>query len=50
MKWITRLLVLGVMAAGVVFVGGRFSDGPIGFFSGGPLKTGELMTARTSSL
>ena len=47
MKWITRLLVLGLMAAGVVFVGGRFSDGPIGFFSGGPLKTGELMTART---
>ncbi len=36
----------GLLAAAllVLFVWGRFSDGPVGFFSGGPLVRGERIT------
>lgn len=48
MKIVLRILggVVGlVVAVGlVVFVYGRFSDGPVGFFSGGPLSSGEMVT------
>lgn len=47
MRWIVRLLGLLALAAFVVFIAGRFSDGPIGFFSGGPLRHGELQTQRS---
>jgi len=47
MKVVLRILglLVGVAAAAllVVFVYGRFSDGPVGFFSGGPLASGELV-------
>jgi hypothetical protein len=38
-------LLAGVCVAALlaVFVYGRFSDGPVGFFSGGPLEGGELV-------
>jgi hypothetical protein len=39
---VASLLVAALM---VVFIGGRFSDGPMGFFSGGPLESGEVVTA-----
>lgn len=49
MKIVLRILggLVGVVAAAllVVFVYGRFSDGPVGFFSGGPLASGEMMNA-----
>lgn len=44
------LRVLGGLVGAVVvlmlavFVYGRFSDGPVGFFSGGPLASGEMVT------
>ena len=40
-------LLAGVIAAAllVVFIYGRFSDGPVGFFSGGPLEQGEMVSA-----
>ena len=48
MKIVLRILagLVGVVAAGllVIFVYGRFSDGPVGFFSGGPLRSGEIVT------
>jgi hypothetical protein len=47
MRWIGRLIALLGLVAIVVFIGGRFSDGPIGFFSGGPLHAGELQTERS---
>ena len=36
----------GLLAAAllILFVYGRFSDGPVGFFSGGPLVRGERIT------
>ena len=36
----------GLLAAAllILFVYGRFSDGPVGFFSGGPLVSGERVT------
>lgn len=49
MKVVLRILgaLVGIVAlAGLVlFVAGRFSDGPIGFFSGGPFSSGEVVAA-----
>jgi hypothetical protein len=39
------LLAIASTALLVVFVHGRFSDGPVGFFSGGPLTSGEVVEA-----
>lgn len=49
MKIVLRILgglvgLVAVVALGV-FVAGRFSDGPIGFFSGGPFTSGERVEA-----
>ena len=48
MKIFLRILggVVGAVAALllVVFIYGRFSDGPVGFFSGGPVTSGERVT------
>jgi hypothetical protein len=48
-KTIRRVLGLGLgLVAGVglvIFVAGRFSDGPLGFFSGGTFTSGEAMEA-----
>ncbi len=44
MKWIVRILALLGLVGAVLWVGGRVSDGPIGFFSGGSLKAGDLVT------
>jgi hypothetical protein len=49
MKVVLRILAgivgLVVVALLAVFVYGRFSDGPVGFFSGGPLESGPIVEA-----
>ena len=47
MKLVLRIFagLVGLVAAALlaVFVYGRFSDGPVGFFSGGPFQSGEIV-------
>ncbi len=49
MKFVIRILgsLVGVVVILTValFVAGRFSDGPLGFFSGGPFSSGEPAAA-----
>ena len=35
------------LAAITIFLAGRFTDGPLGFFSGGPFRSGELVAPVT---
>jgi hypothetical protein len=44
MRWI---LGMAALVGAVVWIGGRFTDGPMGFVSGGPLRAGELVSKRS---
>lgn len=46
MRWIGRLLGVVALMSAVIWIAGRFTDGPLGFFSGGPLRGGELVAER----
>jgi hypothetical protein len=43
-RWIARILALGVVLIALVFFGAQFHDGPLGPIPGGPLVAGELVT------
>lgn len=46
MRWLGRLLGVAALSCSVLWIAGRFTDGPLGFFSGGPLRAGELVGKR----
>ena len=43
LKWIGGILLGLVAIVGLLFLGARFSDGPIAIIPGGPLVSGELI-------
>jgi hypothetical protein len=46
---IAKVLAAGAVLVAVgIFVAGRFSDGPLGFFSGGAFRSGELVEGPVS--
>lgn len=40
---LSSLVLLFGLAAITIFLAGRFTDGPLGFFSGGPFRSGEVV-------
>ena len=44
-RWLGYLLAVLVIGIGAVLIIARFADGPLGMIAGGPLVSGELVTA-----
>lgn len=44
LRWVMRLVTLVAVLIGLVLVGARMHDGPVGPFPGGPLASGEIVT------
>lgn len=42
--FVGSVLGLLIIAAGAVFIGARFADGPLGMLAGGPLRAGDMVT------
>lgn len=44
LRWVVRSVVIVAALVGLVFVGARLHDGPLGPIPGGPLASGEMVT------
>lgn len=45
LRWVIRIVGVLALLIGLVFLGARLHDGPLGPFPGGPLVRGDLVTA-----